>query len=67
MARGDAPFDLLFGLLALQNGMVHQPQLVAAFVAWTQAKDRSMAEILVEQGRSTPRSAECWRRWSPRI
>src|SRR5262249_39898362 len=58
MARADAPHDLLFGLLALQNGMVNQSQLVAAFGAWTLAKDRPLAEILVGQGALTgPRCA----------
>src|SRR5262249_50772124 len=58
MARADAPHDLLFGLLALQNGMVNQSQLVAAFGAWTLAKDRPMAEVLVGQGAlSEPRRA----------
>jgi serine/threonine-protein kinase len=47
--RADAPHDLLFGLLALQNGMVNQSQLVAAFGAWTLAKDRPLSKILVEQ------------------
>jgi hypothetical protein len=45
--RADAPRDLLFGLLALQNGMVSQAQLVAAFGAWTLARDRPMADVLV--------------------
>src|SRR5262249_40468815 len=49
MARADAPHDLLFGLLALQNGMVNQSQLVAAFGAWTLAQDRPLADVLVEQ------------------
>ena len=31
--RDDTPRDLLFGLLALQNGMVTRDQLVAAFGA----------------------------------
>jgi tetratricopeptide (TPR) repeat protein/tRNA A-37 threonylcarbamoyl transferase component Bud32 len=54
----DAPRDLLFGLLALQNGMVNQPQLVAAFGAWTGSPGRSMADLLVEQGAlSAPRRA----------
>jgi hypothetical protein len=42
--------DLLFGLLALQTGLINQAQLVAAFHAWTQARGRTMAEILAEQG-----------------
>jgi serine/threonine protein kinase/tetratricopeptide (TPR) repeat protein len=46
----DASRDLLFGLLALQTGLINQTQLVAAFHAWTQARDRPMAEILAEQG-----------------
>jgi serine/threonine protein kinase/tetratricopeptide (TPR) repeat protein len=49
MPRCDTPRDLLFGLLGLHNGMVGRDQLVAAFGAWT-ACDRSMAELLVEQG-----------------
>jgi eukaryotic-like serine/threonine-protein kinase len=42
--------DLLCGLLALQTGLINQSQLVAAFRAWTQHRDRTMAEILAEQG-----------------
>jgi eukaryotic-like serine/threonine-protein kinase len=50
MAAIAAERDLLFGLLALQTGLINQAQLVAAFHAWTQASDRPMAEILAEQG-----------------
>jgi hypothetical protein len=51
----DPSRDLLFGLLALQTGLINQAQLVAAFHAWTQAMDHPMAEILAEQGAiSTP-------------
>src|SRR6516165_2084202 len=46
----DPSRDLLFGLLALQTGLINQAQLVAAFHAWTQARDRPMAQILAEQG-----------------
>jgi eukaryotic-like serine/threonine-protein kinase len=46
----DPSRDLLFGLLALQTGLINQAQLVAAFHAWTQARDGCMAEILAEQG-----------------
>src|SRR5262249_2256901 len=46
----DPSRDLLFGLLALQTGLINQAQLVAAFHAWTQARDRPMAEILPGQG-----------------
>jgi serine/threonine-protein kinase len=44
---------LLFGLIALQSGMVNQAQLGAAFGVWT-ASDRPMAELLVEHGGLTP-------------
>ncbi len=42
--------NLLFGLLALQNGLVDQVRLVAAFQAWTLDKARSLAEHLVARG-----------------
>ena len=41
---------LLFGLLALQNGIVNQGQLVAAFQAWTLDRSKSLAHRLVERG-----------------
>src|SRR6516165_1928120 len=50
----DAPRDLLFGLLALQNGMVTRDQLVAAFGAWTGAHGRPLAELLSDQGALRP-------------
>src|SRR6516225_9096211 len=42
--------NLLFGLLALQNGLVNQVQLVAAFQAWTLDKARLLADHLVARG-----------------
>jgi serine/threonine-protein kinase len=48
--RADASHGLLFGLFALQNGMIHQAALVAAFQAWALAKDQRMDQILLEQG-----------------
>jgi len=39
--------NLLFGLLALQNGLINQGQLVAAFQAWTLDKARHLADLLV--------------------
>jgi hypothetical protein len=42
--------DLLFGLLALQNGLINQVQLVAAFQAWTIDKARVLADHLVARG-----------------
>ena len=65
MGRVDTDRNLLFGLLALQNGLIDQAQLVAAFQAWTLEKARPLAEHLVARGdldadRSQPQS----RRWS---
>ena len=37
---------LLFGLLALQNGIINQVQLLAAFQGWTLDKSRSLADYL---------------------
>ena len=48
MAAADR--DLLFGLLALQNGLIDQVQLVAAFQAWTRDKARPLADHLVARG-----------------
>jgi serine/threonine-protein kinase len=42
--------NLLFGLLALQNGLIDQVQLVAAFQGWTRDKARPLAEHLVVRG-----------------
>src|ERR1700750_817828 len=41
---------LLFGLLALQNGLIDQGALVAPFQAWSRDKARSLADQLVARG-----------------
>ena len=46
----NADRHLLFGLLALQNGIINQGQLVHAFQAWTLDKMRNLADILVARG-----------------
>jgi serine/threonine protein kinase/tetratricopeptide (TPR) repeat protein len=46
----DADRHLLFGLLALQNGMINQGQLVAAFQGWTLDKSTGLAEHLEARG-----------------
>jgi serine/threonine-protein kinase len=50
----EADRNLLFGLIALQNGLIDQSQLVASFQAWTLAKDRPLAEHLVGRGDLDP-------------
>ena len=49
--------NLLFGLLALQIGLIDQGQLVAAFQAWSLDKARSLADHLVDRGDLDARSA----------
>jgi serine/threonine-protein kinase len=46
----DTDRNLLFGLLALQNGLINQVQLVAGFQAWTLDKARALADYLVDRG-----------------
>ena len=46
----DADRHLLLGLLALQNGLINQGQLVAAFQAWTLEKSQSLASHLEARG-----------------
>jgi serine/threonine-protein kinase len=46
--------NLLFGLLALQNGLIDQGQLVAAFQAWTCDRARPLAEHLAGRGDLDP-------------
>src|SRR5262245_30816767 len=50
MAAIAADRSLLFGLLALQNGLIDHVQLVAAFQSWTRDKARPLAEHLVARG-----------------
>ena len=45
-----AESNLLFGLIALQNGLIDQNQLVNAFRAWTRNKTRALADHLVARG-----------------
>ena len=46
----DPSRDLLFGLLALQNGLIDQGALFAAFAAWTRDKSRTLADHLEASG-----------------
>jgi eukaryotic-like serine/threonine-protein kinase len=45
---------LLFGLLALQTGLIQQAELVAAFHAWTCDRLRSLPEHLIALGHLNP-------------
>jgi hypothetical protein len=50
MAHADTDRNLLFGLLALQIGLIDQDQLLAAFRAWSRDKARSLADHLAGRG-----------------
>jgi eukaryotic-like serine/threonine-protein kinase len=50
MANAEAEINLLFGLVALQNGLIDQQALVRAFLAWSRDRSRPLAERLIEQG-----------------
>jgi hypothetical protein len=45
--RGDGPRHLLFGLLALQAGLVDRTQLLAGFSAWTASPGQALADVLI--------------------
>jgi len=54
----DPSRNLLFGLLALQTGLIDQGALFAAFAAWTRDVSRSLADHLVALGKlDAPRRA----------
>jgi serine/threonine-protein kinase len=40
----------MFGLIALQVGLIDQAQLVAAFQAWVRDRDRTLADHLIDRG-----------------
>ena len=51
MARREAtPGHLIFGLLALQSGLIDHDQLVAALKDWSRGGDKTIAQILLERG-----------------
>ena len=51
MAAADR--DLLFGLLALKNGLIDQNQLADGVRAWTTDKAQTLADHLVSLGHLT--------------
>src|SRR3954454_6343269 len=50
MDKLGADRNLRFGLLALQNGLIEQVQLVAGFQSWTLEKGRPLADHFVGHG-----------------
>jgi hypothetical protein len=54
MATVAVDCHLLFGLLALQNGLIDEGQLMLACKAWTRDKARGLADQLVARGDLDP-------------
>jgi serine/threonine-protein kinase len=46
--------NLLFGIIALQMDFISRDQLIAAMAAWVQDKQKSLGEVLCEQGALSP-------------
>ena len=56
--------NLLFGIFALQNGLIDQGQLLAAFQSWTHDKSRSMADHLdLARGSQCRLTSRPWNFW----
>ncbi len=51
---GDAPTDMLFGLMALHNDLVAPAVIPAALKAQAREPERTLAELLVSQGALSP-------------
>jgi tetratricopeptide (TPR) repeat protein len=54
MPSPDTDRNLLFGVLALQADLLDPAQFVEACTLWANAKDRRLADLLVERGWLTP-------------
>jgi eukaryotic-like serine/threonine-protein kinase len=50
MPAAETNRDLLFGILALQNGFIDQPGLIAAFHVWSHDKTKPLAQVLEDRG-----------------
>jgi eukaryotic-like serine/threonine-protein kinase len=50
MSPGAADFNLLFGIMAVQNDFVSRDALIEAMSAWVLDKGRALGDILVERG-----------------
>ena len=56
MSHSTSDPDLLFGILARQNGLINEGQLASAIRAWTLDRSRPLADHLMSRGISTPSS-----------
>ncbi len=53
MAQAPVEANLLFGILAMQVGLIEQADLLDAFQRWSRDRSRPLAEVLVERGTLT--------------
>ena len=53
MTKAEVDSSLLFGILALQAGLIEQADLLDAFQRWSREKSRPLAEFLIERGALT--------------
>ncbi len=67
MAQADTDRNLLFGLLALQNALIDQDQLVGTFRVWSRDPSRGLADRLVNRGDLDDEQRPSSRAWSPII
>ena len=65
MAAIAAERNLLFGILALQNGLIDQADLIAAFQAWSKDRSRPLSEVLLDRGALNESDRLCSTAWSP--
>ncbi len=56
MTGFDAERDLLCGTLAFQTGLIDQNALASAIRVRANDKEKTLAQIMVDQGRSTLRA-----------
>jgi serine/threonine-protein kinase len=50
MAKVEADRNLLFGILAVQNGLIEQTDLIDAIQSWARERSSPIAQVLVERG-----------------
>jgi eukaryotic-like serine/threonine-protein kinase len=48
MSHADS--NLLFGILALQNGLIDQGDLIEAFQSWSKDRSRPLSQVLLDRG-----------------
>src|SRR5687767_8278813 len=55
--------NLLLGILALQNGLLDQVDLIAAFQEWSKDRSRPLVRVLVDRGALAGSDGGSWRTW----